>query len=118
MGSKGEEIAARFLQQQGYSIIEKNYRTKFGEIDIIGRDGETIVFIEVKLRSGKSFGVPLEAVDQRKRFQVGRVARYYLSQKRMDKVLCRFDTVSILLLKRGNFQCDLIKDAFRLDGEQ
>jgi putative endonuclease len=114
-GSEGEEIAAHFLEKLGYTILEKNYRTKFGEIDLIGKDGDTIAFIEVKLRSGKKYGAPSEAVDHKKRTQIGRLALYFLSRKKMEDVLCRFDTVSLLPNEKGNYECELIKDAFRIE---
>ena len=115
IGVEGEEIAARFLENRGYQILETNYRTRFGEIDIIGLDDEIIVFIEVKLRSGKTYGFPSEAVDHKKQSQIIRVARYFLSRKRMANIICRFDTVSIFPSDQEGFQCELIKDAFRIN---
>ncbi len=113
IGFEGEEIAAKFLKNQGYKILEKNYRTKFGEIDVIAMDHETLAFIEVKLRRGRDFGFPSESVDHKKRWQISKVAKYFLSRKGMGNTICRFDTVSIFPSSQGIFQCELIKDAFR-----
>lgn len=115
IGSEGEELAAHFLKKRGYTIIAKNYRTKFGEIDLIARDGDAIAFIEVKLRSGKSYGEPAEAVDHRKRSQISKVALYYLTREKSENTICRFDTVLLLPSKKGGYACELIKDAFRIE---
>ncbi len=115
MGTEGEELAVHFLKKRGYTIIAKNYRTKFGEIDLIARDGDAIAFIEVKLRSGKNYGDPAEAVDQKKKSQISRVALYYLSREKAANTICRFDTVSVLPDEKGSYACELIKDAFRIE---
>ncbi len=115
LGFEGEELAEKFLEKLGYKILEKNYRTKFGEIDLIGIDGDAVAFIEVKLRSGKRYGNPSEAIDHKKRSQIGRVALHFLSRKRMNNFICRFDTVSLLPAEKGNYECELIKDAFRME---
>ena len=70
VGSKGEVLAAEFLKDKGYRIIERNYKTPVGELDIIAKDGETLVFIEVKTRSNNAFGYPFEAVDSRKKHKL------------------------------------------------
>ena len=67
LGSKGEDLAIQFLKKKGYRIIDRNYKTSVGEIDIIARDGNTIVFVEVKTRTDDSFGYPFEAVNKKKR---------------------------------------------------
>ena len=66
VGSKGEDLAAEFLKDKGYRIIGRNYKTPIGELDIIAKDGETLVFVEVKTRSSNAFGYPFEAVGSRK----------------------------------------------------
>lgn len=73
-GSEGESFAADYLIKNGYRILERNFRTPLGEIDIIARDGETLVFIEVKARSNARFGPPQLAVDHRKQVKISRVA--------------------------------------------
>ena len=79
IGKRGEEIAAEFLKKQGVDIIEKNYHTKFGEIDLIGFDKSTIIFIEVKLRNNDNFGTPVEAITQTKLKRIYKSALWYIS---------------------------------------
>ncbi len=107
-GRSGEDAAVRYLEQQGYSIIERNYRLRIGEVDIIARDGEYLVFIEVKTRRGRNFGSPFEAVDARKQRQICKVALSYLHGK---EIPVRFDVVAVHLDRRG-FRVELLKDAF------
>ncbi|MFA6528232.1 MAG: YraN family protein, partial [Candidatus Gracilibacteria bacterium] len=79
MKNAGEDIAQGFLQSKGYEILERNFRaSQFGEVDIICRDGNEIVFVEVKMRSGGGFGEPEDAVDARKLAKIARVAEVYL----------------------------------------
>lgn len=95
-GARYENLAAEYLESRGLFILERNYRCRQGEIDLIARDGEFLVFVEVKYRQGKEKGTSLEAVDRRKQRQICRTARYYLacSVGSMD-VSCRFDVVGI-----------------------
>jgi putative endonuclease len=95
LGETGEIAAVEFLRKAGYRILARNYKTPLGEIDIVAQDGETLVFIEVKARSTSSFGSPGEAVDRKKQGKIGRVALYYLSEKRIKPSSCRFDVVVI-----------------------
>lgn len=112
LGEKGEGIAVSFLKKNGYSIIERNYRNTFGEIDIIARDNETLVFIEVKTRESMEFGLPFESVTMRKRKKIAKVALSYL--KRFDEVpSCRFDILSICY-KNNSPAFELIRDAFEV----
>ena len=110
-GKKGELVAANFLKKQKYKIIEMNYKNKIGEIDIIAKDKESLVFVEVKTRMSSMFGDPLEAIDEEKQFKIRNVATLYLMKKKLtDKVLVRFDAISIL----GDEEHEIrhIKDAF------
>ncbi len=111
-GAEGEKIAAEFLLKQGYRILERNFRTALGEIDIVARDGKILVFVEVKARSGTHFGVPQSAVDARKQAKMSRVALAYLSQKRIDTSECRFDVVGIIRGPSGTTSIEHLKDAF------
>jgi len=112
LGQKGEGIALSFLITKGYSIIERNYKTPMGEIDIIARDNETLVFVEVKTRESIEFGLPFESVDRRKRRKIAGVALSYL--KRFDDLPpCRFDVLSIYF-RNGNPEFELIQDAFEV----
>ncbi len=96
-GSRYEEEAAAFLQKQGLQILEKNYRDRYGEIDLIAKDGRYLVFVEVKYRSGPQKGYPEEAVGSRKRARIRRAAEYYLYSRRCgEDIPCRFDVVAIL----------------------
>ncbi len=116
-GPRGEEIAVAYLQQKGYSIVERNYRLRFGEIDIIARDGETIVFVEVKTRKSIRFGSPFDAVDLRKQKKMSRVALAYLSSCRLLDSPARFDVVAVLLRRGSQPEVEIVQDAFELCGE-
>lgn len=96
-GTEKEELAAAFLAEKGFRITERNFRCRQGEIDIIGYDGEYLVFAEVKYRSSLAFADPLAAVDARKIKKICRVADYYRYQKQIpDHVPIRYDVVGIL----------------------
>ncbi|MDA8433467.1 MAG: YraN family protein [Nitrospiraceae bacterium] len=112
LGREGEELAVRFLRKQGFRILEKNYRTPFGEIDIVADDQGVLVFIEVKTRRGDSFGYPFEAVDRRKRDKIRKVALSYLKKIRKEPP-ARFDVLSIDF-EGGRKNIDHIKDAFEV----
>ena len=107
LGRVGEEQAAKYLKKQGYRVLERNYKNAFGEIDIIAKDGEYTVFIEVKTRSDESFGTPSEAVNYKKRMKYGRIAAAYLNLKGIADAPCRFDVIEV---KEG--EINHIKDAF------
>jgi putative endonuclease len=96
-GAWGEELALRYLTQQGYELVERNYRTRYGELDLILRHEDTLVFAEVKLRRGVGFGDPLEAVTPRKQAAIRTLAERYLSEKQPDFDAIRFDVVGILV---------------------
>ncbi len=111
-GTNAEEAAYRFLRKQGYRIVARNYRRRYGEIDLIGWDGEFLAFIEVKYRSGSSRGLPVDAVHYKKQRQICRLAKEYRIRHKLHDVNFRFDVVSI----RDALQCpriELIKGAFR-----
>ena len=114
-GKKGEGIAARHLEKLGYKVLEKNYRTPVGEIDIVARDGQSVVFVEVKARRDASFGAPELKVDRRKQRQVSRAAFLYMTRKRVTNSPCRFDVVSVSATP-GGYEVTVIKDAFELEG--
>lgn len=95
-GSRYERLAARYLEQNGMNVLEMNYRCRTGEIDIVARDGEYLVFVEVKYRKTKHAGQALEAIDSRKAGQVRRVAAVYLYEHGIpETAACRFDAVGI-----------------------
>ena len=111
-GEEGEKIAAAFLLKQGYRILERNFRTALGEIDLIAQDGKTLIFVEVKARSGIGFGVPQSAVDPRKQTKMSRVALLYLSQKKIEGCECRFDVIGITQGSNGAASVEHFKNAF------
>lgn len=109
-GRWGEDTAEVLLSEKGYRITERNYRGGRGEIDLICRDGSTLVFVEVKTRRDSEFSPPEEAVDERKRRQLIRLAKRYLVEKNLwGKVDCRFDVVTVDCEKGIRH----IEDAFR-----
>ncbi|MDQ2075074.1 YraN family protein [Marinimicrobium sp. ABcell2] len=94
-GQQAEALAETFLQRQGLQPRERNYRCKAGEIDLIMSQGETLIFVEVRLRSNARFASAAESVDARKQHKLLRAAQHYLLQRRLtDKVQCRFDVVA------------------------
>lgn len=113
LGKKGEEIAIRFLKKNGYKIIERNYVCKVGEMDIIAREKDTLVFIEVKTRTSMAFGPPQLAVNSTKQMQLSKVALYFLKEKELEDVKARFDVVAIVLRPKRE-EIELIKNAFDL----
>ncbi|NQU07261.1 MAG: YraN family protein [Candidatus Abyssubacteria bacterium] len=113
-GMEGEERAVRALKKKRYKIIERNFRTPAGEIDIVARDGECLVFVEVRTRGSIDFGTPQETVAAKKRKKLCTAARWYLQKKRIDDAECRFDVVGIVMKDEGgDCRIEVIKDAFR-----
>ncbi len=95
LGKYGEDIAVGELERLGYAILARRYRTNRGEIDIVAREGGTIVFVEVKARLTAEFGTAAEAVTFRKQRQLARMAVEYLARHRLAACPCRFDVVAI-----------------------
>lgn len=113
VGKYGEELAVRHLEDAGYRILERNYRCLLGEIDIIARDGESLVFVEVKSRRGDGFGEPQEAVGPKKQEKISKIAQYYLKEKGLRSVRARFDVVAVRILPDGG-RIRVIRNAFEL----
>jgi len=107
-GDQAERIAAGYLQRKGLALIETNYRCRWGEIDIVLRDRDTIVFTEVKLRRSRSFGGTAYSVAPRKQARIIAAARHYLAGKK--EMPCRFDVV--LLERLEPPRIEWIRDAF------
>ena len=101
----------RYLTRRGYRLVERNYRTRRGEIDLIVRQRDTLVFVEVKLRRSLNFGDPLEAVTPHKQHTLRRLAEHYLADRKPDFDTLRFDVVGILSGRDG-LRIDHIEDAF------
>ncbi|MGA1845165.1 MAG: YraN family protein [bacterium] len=116
LGKKGEQLALDHLIALGYTIEARNYRCPFGEVDIIARDKEILVFIEVKTRVSGRFGSPQEAVDLRKQQRLSRIALHYLActHTRENQETCRFDVVSVIQTHGEEWSINVIKDAFSL----
>lgn len=114
LGARGEALAWNFLRKRGYSILEKNYRTRFGEVDIIAEKEGVVVFLEVKTRRDHQFGFPEESVDWRKREKLTRVAEAYLQTSRLEHRPARFDILSITWDGRSEPCFSLIEDAFTI----
>lgn len=110
VGRIGEELACEEIKKRGYRILERNYRSKLGEIDLIAMDNDVLVFIEIKTRTS-SIDYAKEAVNKRKMQRLSRLALSYMKKKRYDNVRARFDVVAICM-QDGRPQIDLIRDAF------
>lgn len=109
-GAQAEQFAARFLQQHGLVLLEQNYRCRQGEIDLILKDGDTLVFVEVRLRSRKDFGGAAASIDRRKQQHLISAAQHYLSTLR-NIPPCRFDAV-LLQEPDGSAGVEWLKNAF------
>ena len=96
LGKLGEEYTCKYLQDKGYKILERNFRNKLGEIDLIAQEGKVICFIEVKTRKSHKYGAPFEAVHSTKQHKMVRIALSYLKYKfHSVEILSRFDVISI-----------------------
>ncbi|MGH3424349.1 MAG: YraN family protein [Nocardioidaceae bacterium] len=108
LGDYGEQVAAEHLVAAGMQIVERNYRCVLGEIDIVARDGDTLVVCEVKTRRGQAYGSPLEAVTARKAGRLRRLAGYWLEEHRTSPPSIRIDVVSVLVPRRGRPQVERV----------
>jgi putative endonuclease len=100
-GKLGEEEAAKFLKGLGYKILARNFRTRWGEIDIVAKDGACLVFAEVKTRTSDRFGAPEEAVTRTKQEHLIKAAQIYLSQTKQANALWRIDVLALLKQNDG-----------------
>jgi len=115
IGQTGERLAASFLKKQGYRIVEKNWVSPVGEIDIIAIEEKCLVFIEVKTRGGAEFGLPIEAVNKTKQRKIINSATYYAQMNNCLDAPIRFDVVSVFRDNR-KYRVELTKNAF--EGQQ
>ena len=113
LGKKGEDLAIAQLRVLKYKILERNYKCALGEIDIIAREKDTLVFVEVKTRTTRDFGGPAAAVNERKQRQLSKVALTYLNQKKITEMPARFDVVAVELIPPLP-QIEVIRNAFEL----
>ena len=95
LGKEGERLAEQYLKKKGYKIVERNYRCRGAELDLIVLDRRVIVFVEVKTRTGHGFGSPFEAVEFRKQQKMIQAAQYFLNEKKLHQRDARFDVVGI-----------------------
>ncbi|TWH48458.1 YraN family protein [Sporomusa sp. KB1] len=110
-GDKGEQSAASYLSKLGYTIIATKYRAKTGEIDIIAKDKDCLVFVEVKTRRSTIYGFPAEAVNFRKQQKIINTALCFFNQRGITDCACRFDILEVYLTKES-IQCNHIINAF------
>jgi putative endonuclease len=115
LGKIGEDLAVGLLKKNGYRILERNYKIKLGEIDIIAEDKGTLVFVEVKTRQSDRCGLPLESVVKHKQRQITKVALAFLKEKKFLDKFARFDVVSVLYSSCGGHKLELIKNAFEME---
>ncbi|HHU17795.1 MAG: YraN family protein [Anaerovoracaceae bacterium] len=112
IGSYGEDLAERFLINKGYKILERNFRCRLGEIDIIAMDGTVLVFIEVKTRRNQKFGLPCEAITSEKFRHLKKAATYYAMVSSMETYDMRIDVIEILI-KGGKHYLHHLENAQR-----
>ncbi|MCX5687086.1 MAG: YraN family protein [Candidatus Omnitrophica bacterium] len=113
-GKKGEDEAVSFLRRYGYKIIERNYRTKLGEIDIIADYKGCICFVEVRAKNNTTFGFPEETILKKKQLSVSKAALTYIKKFKLENKSCRFDVVAISNIDSAKPDIKLIKNAFDL----
>lgn len=112
-GNRAEQLAARYLDQRGLKLLQRNYRCRAGEIDLIARDGEALVFIEVRLRNNPTHGAAVETVTPAKQRRIIRSANHFLLQNPVfSDIPCRFDVLGIRADDEGTCRFSWIKDAF------
>ena len=112
LGIQGESIACAELERLGYVVIERRYRSRFGEIDVIADDAGTVVFVEVKTKTDVGFSDPIEAVTKQKQRRLVSMAEEYVAYRRLDDTPCRFDVVAIDA-STVPASVEIYKDAFR-----
>lgn len=116
VGRQGEEVAIQLLRKKGYRILDRNVKARFGEIDLVAKDGRTLCFVEVKAATDLRCGFPEEWITERKKWRLSRLALWYLKLTHQPDVPIRFDVVSILLEKEGKpIRSRLIQGAFEVN---
>lgn len=115
LGKRGENLACQFLRKNGYKILYRNFRGRTGgEIDVVCRDRDTLVFVEVKTRSGEDFGRPFEAIDRDQRKRISRGGLAWLRLLDDPDILFRFDVVEVIMAEGAPPRLELIRNAFAL----
>ncbi|ACK42804.1 MULTISPECIES: YraN family protein [Dictyoglomus] len=101
IGKLGEDFTVEFLSSRGFIVLERNYKVSFGEIDIIARKGDILIFVEVKTRRNLDFGMPVESVSFEKQNRIKKIAEIYVKNKQLRFKEIRFDIMSIILSPKG-----------------
>jgi putative endonuclease len=114
IGKAGEELAEKYLTEKGYKIIERNFRSRRGEIDLVAFDHEALAFIEVKNYSFKSYLSPLSSISREKKICLTHAAKSFLLQENINNLYCRFDVLIIFVNQRAERRFLLIKNAFQV----
>ena len=115
LGTRGEKLACQFLKRNGYKILYRNFRGRTGgEIDIVCRDGDTLVFIEVKTRTSEDFGRPFDAVDRNKQKRIARGGLAWLRLLNDPDILFRFDVVEVIIAEGAEPRLEVLRNAFSL----
>jgi putative endonuclease len=112
LGARAEQLAADELERRGCRVIDRNYRYRGGELDLVARDGDTLVFVEVRARRSAEFGAPYETIGREKQRRVARAAEHWLVTHGLTRAFARFDVVSVLLPADGSPQLEIITNAF------
>ncbi|MBQ2591826.1 MAG: YraN family protein [Candidatus Riflebacteria bacterium] len=114
LGKKGEDIALNYLTEKGYELVARNYRfSRYGELDLVMRDGKYLVFVEVRTKKNKLYGSPLETIDYDKRRQIEKMAQLFLVKEKLSQdTFCRFDAIGIILSNNNEPEIEHIQDAF------
>lgn len=119
LGAAGETAAAAWLEARDYSIVGRNVRTRYGEIDLVVRHGSLVVFVEVKSRTGEAFGHPAEAILPLKQRRLALLAAAYLHRWGLDHCAVRFDAISVHLNSSGGIkEIEHIRDAFQMGSRE
>ena len=115
LGTRGEKLACQFLKRSGYKILYRNFRGRSGgEIDIVCRNGDTLVFIEVKTRTREDFGRPFDAVDRNKQKRIARGALAWLRLLDDPDILFRFDVLEVIIPEGAQPRIEILRNAFAL----
>ncbi|MGI5865710.1 MAG: YraN family protein [Myxococcales bacterium] len=113
-GEAGESLAAEYFVERGYRVVERNFKSQLGEIDLVVEKGEQLVFVEVRARSYVSFGYPEETISRAKRRKLSLAALYYVVSRRLTERVIRFDVLAVILTRSGP-RIEHIEDAFEVD---
>ena len=119
LGRRGEAAARKYLERHGVRIVAENFSCAAGEIDLVGRERDTLIFVEVKTRTSAAFGPPHLAVHWQKQRQIVRAAQWYLAEQRTPDTACRFDVLAVTFPEgNGAPRIEWVRDAFPAEGER